>query len=234
MYHLKKLLKKLKKIAREERVIFVHGKGKRKTSIQKLCNYINRLKKYIKDLYIMGERNIYSKMDKDATFMRMKEDYMKNGQLKPTYNIQIGVDSEYVVWANSGSQPTDTTTLISFLKSIEEYTNFKYHKVIADAGYESEENYVFLENNNQLSFIKPSNYEVSKTRKYKNNIGRVDNINYNSEDDYYICKNNKKLYASNTKIRKSKTGYKSEITYYTCEDCSYCEFKRSCIKQNIP
>ncbi|HBG5345329.1 TPA: hypothetical protein KQG29_002727 [Clostridioides difficile] len=84
-----------------------------------------------------------------------------------------------------------------FLKSIEEYANFKYHKVIADTDYESEENYVFLENNNQLSFIKPSNYEVSKTRKYKNDIGRVDSMNYNSEDDHYICKNNKNLYASN-------------------------------------
>ncbi|MCC0685548.1 transposase [Clostridioides sp. ZZV14-6345] len=63
-------------------------------------------------------------------------------------------------------------------------------------------------------------------------MGLVDNIKYNSEDDYYICKNNKKLYASNTKIRKSKTGYKSKITYYTCDDCSYCEFKRSYIKGN--
>lgn len=236
MHHLKKLLKKLKKIAIEEGIIFVYGRGKRKTSIQKsiekICDYINRLKKYTKDLYIMGERNSYSKTDKDATFMRMKEDHMKNGQLKPAYNIQIGVDSEYVVWVNSGSQPTDTTTLIPFLKSIEEYTNFKYHKIIADAGYESEENYVFLENNNQLSFIKPSNYEVSKTRKYKDDIARVDNMNYNSKDDYYTCKNNKKLYASSVKTRKSKTGYKSEITCYTCEDCSYCEFKRSCIKGN--
>lgn len=234
MYHLKKLLKKLKKVANEEGVTFVYGKGKRKSSIQKsiekLNSYIDRLKKYIKDLHIMGKRNSYSKTDKDATFMRMKEDHMKNGQLKPAYNIQIGVDSEYIVWVNSGSQPTDTTTLIPFLKSIEKYTKFKYPKIIADAGYESEENYVFLENNNQLSFIKPSNYETSKTRKYKKDIGRADNMNYNAEGDYYICKNNKRLYASNTKIRKSKTGYKSEITRYTCEDCSYCEFKCSCIK----
>lgn len=236
MYHLKKLLKKLKKVAKEEGIIFVYGKGKRKTSIQKsieeLNSYINRLKKYTKDLYIMGERNSYSKTDKDATFMRMKEDHMKNGQLKPAYNIQIGVDSEYIVWVNSGPQPTDTITLIPFLKSIEEHTKFKYLNIVADAGYESEENYVFLESNNQLSFVKPSNYETSKTRKFKNDIGRADNMNYNSKDDYYICKNNKKLYVSSTKTRKSKTGYKSEITCYTCEDCNNCEFKRSCIKGN--
>ena len=66
----------------------------------------------------MGDRNSYSKTDPDATFMRMKEDAMKNGQLKPGYNIQFGVDAEYIVWISAGPQPTDTTTLIPFLDSI--------------------------------------------------------------------------------------------------------------------
>ncbi|TQW45900.1 transposase, partial [Clostridioides difficile] len=167
IYHLKKLLKKLKKISKESNITFVHGKGKKK-SIAKLNNYIDRLKKYTKDLHIMGERNSYSKTDNDATFMRMKKDHMKNGQLKPAYNIQFGVDSEYIVWVSSEHKPTDTTTSIPFLKSIEEHTKFKYPKIVADSGYESEENYTFLECNNQLSFIKPANYEISKTRKYKN------------------------------------------------------------------
>lgn len=85
----------------------------------------------------MGKRNSYSKTDHDATFMRMKEDAMKNGQLKPAYNIQFGVDSEYIVWSTSGPQPTDTTTLIPFLKTLENNTGFKYSKIVADAGYES-------------------------------------------------------------------------------------------------
>ena len=110
----------------------------------------------------MGQRNIYSKTDKDATFMRMKEDHMRNGQLKPAYNVQFGVDSEYIVWASVGPQTTDTTTLIPFLKSIEK---LKYSKVIADSGYESEENYVFLEDNQQLSFLKTSDYEIKKTKR---------------------------------------------------------------------
>ena len=54
------------------------------------------------------ERNSYSKTDPDATFMRMKEDHMLNGQLKPAYNLQHGVDSEYIVWLTVGPQPTDT------------------------------------------------------------------------------------------------------------------------------
>lgn len=151
MYHLKKLLKKLKKIAKEEDVVFVQGKWKRKTSIQKsieeLNEYITRLKNYTKHLHIMGERNSYSKTDNDVTFMRTKKDNMKNGQLKPAYNVQIGVDSEYIVWISVEPQPTDTTTLILFLTDAERYLGFKYHKIIADVGYESEENYVFLEKN---------------------------------------------------------------------------------------
>ncbi|MDO0136865.1 IS1182 family transposase [Clostridioides difficile] len=236
IYHLKKLLKKLKKISKESNITFVHGKGKKKSivqkSIEKLNNYIDRLKKYIKDLYVMGERNSYSKTDNDATFMRMKEDHMENGQLKPAYNIQFGVDSEYIVWVSSGHQPTDTTTLIPFLKSIEDYTKFKYPKIVADSGYESEENYAFLEYNNQLSFIKPANYEISKTRKYKNDIGRIDNMDYDEKNDYYICKNSKKLFVDKVINKKSKTGYKSEITCYVCEGCCNCQYKSSCIKGN--
>ena len=92
--------------------------------------------------------------------MRLKEDAMLNGQLKPAYNLQHGVDSEYIVWLTIGPQPTDTTTLIPFIKTMEKHLSFKYKKIIADAGYESEENYLFLEENNQLSFIKPANSKI--------------------------------------------------------------------------
>jgi transposase len=234
--HVKKLRKKLYALKVEEKVEFVHGSGKRKTklqqSIEKLEEYLNRLKEYTQKIHICGERNSYSKTDNDATFMRMKEDAMKNGQLKPGYNLQHGVDSEYVVWLTLGDQPTDTTTLIPFLKSMEEFLDFKYKKIVADAGYESEENYVYIQQNGQLSFIKPMNYEMSKTRKYKNDISRIENMDYNEAGDYYVCKNEKKLTVSKTIRRKSKTGYQSEKTIYTCEDCSNCPHKSKCIKGN--
>ena len=183
-------------------------------------------------MYTCGDRNSYSKTDTDATFMRMKEDAMKNGQLKPAYNVQHGVDSEYITWLTVGPQPTDTTTLIPFLKSMEENLNFKYLKIVADAGYESEENYSFIEDNNQVAFIKPANYEISKTRKYKNDIGKIENMNYDSENDFFTCQNGKKLKIESVKLRKSKTGYESEKTVYACEDCSNCNYKSKCIKGN--
>ncbi|OAA85762.1 hypothetical protein WY13_02501 [Clostridium ljungdahlii] len=109
----------------------------------------------------------------------MKEEAMKNGQLKAAYNVQHGVDSEYIVWLTVGDKPADSTTLIPFIKSMKNFLYFKYLNITTDSGYESEENYLYIKENMQLSFIKPANYEISKTRKYKNDISRIENINYN-------------------------------------------------------
>ena len=236
MKHVKRLRKKLYALKQEENIKFVHGIGRRKSPLQKsietLEEYLERLKGYTKKLYICGSRNSFSKTDPDATFMRMKEDAMGNGQLKPAFNLQHGVDSEYITWLTVGPQPTDTTTLIPFLKETEEYLAFKYKKIIADAGYESEENYVFLDKNQQLAFIKPSNYEKSKTRKYKNDIGRIENMNYDESNDSYLCKNGKHLTFAYIRHSKSKTGYISEKRIYQCSECKDCPYKTACIKGN--
>ena len=232
----KKLRKKLYALKQSENIVFVHGIGKRKSPLQKsietLEDYLRRLKDYNQKIHICGERNSYSKTDHDATFMRMKEDAMGNGQLKPAYNLQHGVDSEYITWLTIGPQPTDTTTLIPFLTDAEDHLKFKYKNITADAGYESEENYVFLEKNGQHSYIKPANYEISKTRKYKNDIGKIENMEYDEETDAYICRNDKKLSMDHIKHVKSKTGYMSEKTIYKCENCKGCPYKSECIRGN--
>ncbi|QAT39390.1 IS1182 family transposase [Clostridium sp. JN-9] len=234
MKHVKKLRKKLYALKKEENIEFVHGCGKRKTpiqrSIEKLEEYLRKLKEYTQKIHTCGKRNSYSKTDKDATFMRMKEDAMKNGQLKPGYNVQNGVDSQYIVWVTVCDKPGDTTTLIPFIKSMEDSLYFKYFKIDADSGYESEENYLYIKENGQLSYIKPANYEISKTRKYKHDISRIENMDYTELGDYYTCKNNKKLTVNKIVKRKSKTGYISEKTIYTCEDCSNCVYKSKCIR----
>ena len=236
MKHVKKLRKKLYELKQKENVVFVYGIGKRKTPLQKsietLEDYLSRLKTYNQALHICGERNSYSKTDHDATFMRMKEDAMGNGQLKPAYNLQHGVDSEYITWLTIGPQPTDTATLIPFLQDAEKHLKFKYKNITADAGYESEENYLFLENNKQIAYIKPANYEISKTRKYKNDIGNVENMSYDAKADTYTCRNNKKLTVTGIKRMKTRTGYISEKTIYKCENCILCPYKSECIKGN--
>ena len=236
LHTLKRLRKKLCRIRQEEGIAFVHGTGRRKTRLQKsletLETYIAKLKEYNKKLYVCGERNSYSKTDPDATFMRMKEDAMLNGQLKPAYNLQHGVDSEYITWLDISPRPTDTRTLIPFLKDMELYLPFKYQEIVADAGYESEENYLFLEENGQLAYIKPQNYEISKTRKYRQDIGRMENMKYDEKADCYYCKNGQVLTAQYEKREKTASGYRRTVTVYRSNGCSGCPFKTDCIRGN--
>lgn len=236
MYHLKRLRRKLKSLQRQESIHFVHGIGKRKSPLQKametLDEYIRRLKDYVYKLHVCGKRNSFAKTEHDATFMRMKEDAMRNGQLKPAYNIQYGIDAEYVVWVTVGSQPTDTTTLLPFLQDFEAHFPQKYLNVIADAGYESEENYLYLEQHGQIAYIKPNNYEMSKQRKYQKDIGRRENMEYNADEDFYVCANGKKISVSGERKQKTKTGYETWKTQYSCENCSNCTLKEQCIHGN--
>ena len=168
---LKKIRKKLYEIKKDEEIEFVHGCGKRKSqlqrSIERLEEYIGKLKEYNQKLHKCGDRNSYSKTDLDATFMRMKEDHMLNGQLKPAYNLQHGVDSEYITWLDVSQRPSDTRTLIPFLKDMKDHLSFRYRDIVTDAGYESEENYLYVEESGQTAFIKPNSYEKSKTLKEK-------------------------------------------------------------------
>ena len=233
---LKKIRKKLYAIKKEEGIIFVHGCGRRKSrlqrSIETLEGYMEKLKEYTKKIYNCGDRNSYSKTDPDATFMRMKEDHMMNGQLKPAYNLQHGVDSEYITWLDVTQRPTDTRTLIPFLKDMEEHLSFRYRDIVADAGYESEENYLYMEENGQVAFIKPNNYEKSKTQKYKKDIGRMENMAYDEEKDCYVCHAGKEIARVYDRKEKTATGYKRVTTVYRCEDCKGCPYKTSCIKGN--
>ena len=227
---LKKLRKRLKAIQWDQGIEFVHGTGKRKTELQKAVEavegYIARQKEYDDYNHSFGERNSFSKTDRDATFMRVKEDHMKNGQLKPAYNAVIGVDSEYIVGAMISQERSDGKTLIPFM---ERYCQ-AYGKVVADAGFESEENYTHLEGSDQLAFIKPSNYEKSKTKKYKSDIGRRENMPYDAVTDSYLCSIGRRLNVSHEKKTKSTAGFPIVTTVYECESCEGCPHRAKCIK----
>ena len=104
-----------------------------------------QLRKYESQGKILDGRNSYSKTDNDATFMRMKEDAMLNGQLKPGYNVQIGTENRYIVGFTIHPNPTDTKTMIPHLKHLEKRLGRLPENIVADAGYGSEENYEYLE-----------------------------------------------------------------------------------------
>ena len=209
--------------------VFRRGKGHHKTELQKdievLEEYFAKKEEYRKRLHTCGNRSSYSKTDTDATFMRMKEDYMKNGQLKPGYNIQIGVESEYIVGIGSFPNRTDVQTLIPFLNRVRSYTGRTVMQIVADAGYESKENYRYLKENGQKSFIKPQNYEIGKTRKYKANPYRIENMAYEEERDSYRCPRGDLLQYTYSKTEHTAAGYEIESKYYrneSCEGCPHC------------
>ena len=219
-------------VQQQENMEFVRGKGKHKSAEQRrweeLDSLCKRWKGYEDSLKIMGEtRNSYSKTDPDATFMRMKDDHMRNGQLKPAYNVQIAVNSEYITGVDVFSNRTDFGTLVPFLKQLQHHHAAKYKEITADAGYESLENYLFLEENGQISFIKPANYEAQKTKKFKKQIGRFENMAYDAEKDCFTCAEGKKL-----PLRRESTqlqnGHFVTTAHYRCENCKDCPRRSAC------
>jgi len=213
---------------------FVHGRGKRKTQLQRdietLSEMLSRCQKYDKYNETFNGRNSFSKTDPDATFMRMKDDHMRNAQLKPGYNVQFAIEGEYIVGLDISNERSDQLTLIPLIEQMEEHIGERYDDVTLDAGYESEENYTFFEKRNQTCYIKPQNYEKSKTRKFKSNMHLRENMPYDSNKDEYTCPNGKKFNAVYTGKRASKSGFESEITYYECESCEGCPLKKNCTR----
>lgn len=231
---LKVALTYLEEKRQQEQIEFVHGIGKRKSKLQKFTEQVqefyNRQEKYNIHNQLFEGRNSYSKTDPDATFMHMKDDHMRNAQLKPAYNVQIGVESEYITGIGIFQDRNDIATLIPFLNDMESKLKTRYQNIIADAGYESEENYRYLEEKEQTYYIKPQTYEKWKNRRFKNDISKRENMSYNAEIDEYTCHNKKQLKPVGITHRTSATGYQSEITVYECEDCIDCQHKTRCTK----
>jgi transposase len=155
---------------------------------------------------------------------------MRNAQLKPGYNLQLGVEGEYIVGVDISSERSDQLTLIPFMKRMEAGIGATYKDVTLDAGYESEENYTYFDKKGQTCYIKPQNYERSKTRKFKNDMSLRENMPYDAENDEYICQNGKKIRAIYTGKKQSKSGFESVVTFYECEDCSDCPHKKNCTR----
>ena len=115
---------------------------------------VGKMREYEEKLDTLGERNSYSKTDPDATFMRMKEDAMNNGQTKPGYNIQIATENQYITNYGIYWRPTDQGTLIPFMTTFSERYGIQSSKAVADSGYGSEQNYVWMEENGIEAFVK--------------------------------------------------------------------------------
>lgn len=191
------------------------------------------LDKYEKQEKIIGEqRSSYSKTDTDATFMRMKEDHMKNGQLKPGYNVQISTNKQYVVSYSIHQNTTDTNTLIDHLNQHIKSFKQKPNNVTADAGYGSEQNYQWLEDKRITAYIKYNQFDRMQNETLRNkNPFTVDKLTYNEQNNQYLCPIGESMNHIGWRIEETKGGYAQVIDKYQANSCDDCFLKGTCHQQ---
>lgn len=234
------LQRTIKVICDNEGIYFVHGRGQKKPSLQRLYEDLdalgNQLLKYQKYFEIMGDdRNSFSKTDLEATFMRLKSDHMRNGQLKPCYNVQVAVENYFVIHVYVSNDRTDYNTLIPIAEKHKEHFTIDLRELTADSGYCSERNLTYLNDKNITSYIKLQTHEKMKKKSYKEDIGKYYNMKKVTEDDetYYICHAGKKLSYMRTEASKIK-GFTQTFQVYGCDDCSGCKLKDKCLYKYDP
>lgn len=196
-------------------------------------DYLPRMKKYEEQEEILSDRNSYSKTDMDATFMRMKEDHMKNGQLKPGYNVQIGTENQFVVGFSVHQDAGDTSCMKEHLEELKNQLVGRLpNNVVADAGYGSEENYEYLKENGLGNYVKYNTFHKEASKKWASDPTRVQNWQYDEERDEYTCSCGKILRFKYERNQKSKSGYQSVVRVYESDDCTGCPYRECCLKKD--
>ena len=197
-------------------------------TLQEDC--LPRQKKYEEQEKILAGRNSYSKTDHDATFMRMKEDAMLNGQLKPGYNVQIGTENQFVVGFSIHQKTNDMNLLIPRLDQVQRRLGRLPRTVVADAGYGSEENYAYLEQAGVEGYVKYPLFSKLQKRSWRKQRFRVENWEYDPTKDEYICPSQQRLTFLGPRYRITDNGYHTSIREYECSSCASCPLKPQCTR----
>jgi len=189
-------------------------------------NWPENLAKYEQQEKLLAGRNSYSKTDTDATFMRMKEDHMLNGQLKPAYNFQISTQEQFILNYSLHQNPTDTLTLSSHLEQYETMYQQKPKAVVADAGYGSDENYSMLKAKEIEAYIKYNTFD----KEQKENVKAFSNdtLHYNEQDNYLICPMGQQMRHIGDGQRITASGYVQLISRYQARNCHGCPMRGVC------
>ena len=210
----------------------IDKKVKQKLSYAKK-NWPKNIAKYNKQQQQMGTRNSMSKTDADATFMRMKDDPMQNGQLKAAYNIQGSSNNQFLVNYTLEQKPTDTTTLKDHLQEYQESFDQTPDTLTADAGYGSEENYQDLENKNIEAFVKYNYFHKEQKEAKSGKIKKpftLDKLHYNEDTDTYYCPMGQAMPCIGSYQRKTANGYTQTIHQYQAANCQGCPIRYLCHK----
>ena len=193
-------------------------------------NWPDKLKEYEAKQAILGKRNSYSKSDPDATFMRMKEDHMLNGQLKAAYNWQISTSDQFIINYSLHQNPTDTLTLKPHLQQYHDLYKTNPETICADAGYGSEENYQYLEDQQIDHFVKYNYFHKEQTKKWKENPFKSVNLFYNQQQDKLYCPMGQPMDRIEDRKTKTSSGYEQTHARYQAQNCRGCSLRGSCHK----
>ena len=202
----------------------------RKKQIKELEKHRDKLNEYDSRLEQMDGRNSMSKTDSDATFMRMKEDAMNNGQTKPGYNLQISSENQFITDFALFPNPTDTLTLIPFFNSFLDRYGHLPSVAVADSGYGSEENYRFMDEAGMEAYVKYNRFHLEQRPRYKPNPFHHDNFHYNADEDYHVCPMGQHMTRIGTARSKTASGYQSESARYRAQNCQGCPLRCLCYK----
>lgn len=205
------------------------------SKIKQKLNYAKKhwpakLKQYRKQEKILAGRNSYSKTDPGATFMRMKEDHMLNGQLKPGYNVQLSTNNQIIVNYSLHTNPTDTKTLIPHLQQYKKLYGALPAVQVADAGYGSEENYQYLDKHQIEAYVKPADFDRKQRKSYNPNPFNTDQLEYNAANDIYICPAGTPM-KNIGQYRKMERGFLKTYTKYKASGCRNCPLRDACHNQ---
>jgi len=197
-------------------------------TLQEDC--LPRQKKYEEQENILGGRKSYAKTDHDATFMRMKEDHMLNGQLKPGYNVQIGTENQFVVGFSIHQKTNDMNVLIPHLEQVQKHLGRFPCTVVADAGYGSEENYAYLASRGIEGVVKYPLFSKQQKRSWRKQRFRFENWEFDFRRDEYICPNQQRLTFLGDRVRITDNGYRTKLRVYECNTCASCHLKPQCTR----
>jgi transposase len=198
-----------------------------KSKVNKLNKEKEKLEKYENQEAILGERNSYSKTDTDASMMRMKG----TDELRPGYNIQVSSENQFATNYSLSQNASDSVAFPEHLeKIVERGEMFKPDNYVGDAAYGSEENYEKLQGKGIGNYLKHQDFHRKESKKFKENIFHKDNLEYDENQDFFICPNNKKLVYKETIEKKTINGYVQTKRVYECENCQGCPLKEKCTK----
>ena len=207
----------------------VDSKKKQKVNYGKR-NWPQKLRDYQEKEAILGHRNSYSKTDPDATFMRMKDDHMQNGQLKAGYNLQISTNKQFILHYTLHQKPSDSTTFIPHFESFKDHLKQLPQTVTADAGYGSHENYQYLEDEQVESYVKYNYFHKEQKTKKEGNINVVNDLHYNQDRDSYTCPMGQPMAKKGVIKKQTINGYQQELGVYEAVNCEGCPIRGACHK----